>query len=208
MAVPPTLTRAVLIRRDPSCCRLTTQFYLAGSHERRRFECRSKEYTPVAGRSAGPRADGPVGAARAGAAVPYAFFDHTGDVGIGLSGRCLEELFSAAAEALVAVLTDPGTVVARQVEQIEIRAPALDLLLRDFLTELLYRFETQAFLPATVVPVLSHDNGEWRLTARVEGERFEPARHSLTILVKAVTYHRLEVLRIRDGWTATVVLDV
>jgi len=49
-------------------------------------------------------------------------------------------------------------------------------------------------------------SGEVRGVGR--GERFDPVRHRGRTYVKAVTYHQLAVQKTRDGWQATVYLDV
>ena len=47
-----------------------------------------------------------------------------------------------------------------------------------------------------------------RLEARVWGERFDPARHPEKTAVKAATFHQLRIAPAKDGWQATVVLDL
>lgn len=49
---------------------------------------------------------------------------------------------------------------------------------------------------------------DWHLVARLWGESAERGRHTLLHEVKAVTYHRLSVSEGRDGWRATVLLDI
>jgi SHS2 domain-containing protein len=42
----------------------------------------------------------------------------------------------------------------------------------------------------------------------VQGETWEEGRHPLTVAIKAVTYHGLEVRREAAGWRARVILDI
>jgi SHS2 domain-containing protein len=46
------------------------------------------------------------------------------------------------------------------------------------------------------------------LEARVTGESFDPTRHPERTAVKAATFHQLSIVPVKDGWEATVVLDL
>lgn len=147
--------------------------------------------------------------------MPFAFFDHTGDVGVRLDGRTLDDLFRAAAAAFTETLTDPASVEARRSIPLALEASAVDLLLVDWLNEILYRFEVQQFLVAAVQVHIDYrdlssgrSNPAARLQATLSGESFDARRHQIKVLVKAVTYHALEVREDRDGWHATVVFDI
>jgi SHS2 domain-containing protein len=105
------------------------------------------------------------------------------------------------------VMTTPADVEPRVAAHITLESPELDLLLVDWLSELLFRFETTGFLVArATVELVAAD--VYRLGARVEGEPHDPARHPLKVLLKAVTYHGLEVKENAGRWTATVIFDI
>ncbi len=88
-----------------------------------------------------------------------------------------------------------------------LEGPELDLLLVDWLSELLFRFETTGFIVSrATVELVSAD--VYRLGARIEGEPLDPARHPMKVLLKAVTYHALEVREERDRWVAQVIFDI
>ena len=138
--------------------------------------------------------------------MPFAFFDHTGDVGVRLTGRTLDDLFRAAAEAFTTTLTDPGSVERRQTVTLTLEAPALDLLLVDWLNEILYRFEVGQFLVGDAEVQVNGTAA--RLHGTLSGEVFDASRHRIKVLVKAITYHALEVREGAGGWHATVVFDI
>ncbi len=155
--------------------------------------------------------------------MSFSFFDHTGDIGVRLSGRTLDELFESAAAAFVDSITDPARVEPRRSIGVDLRAAALDLLLVDFLGEILYRFEVEQFVVAAaqvqvervgtlseVRPPASDVEPEptWRVHATLTGEPFDRERHGIKVLIKAVTYHALEVTEDAGGWHATVVFDI
>lgn len=140
--------------------------------------------------------------------MPYDFFDHTGDIGVALTGRTVAELFGAAAAAFTDTLTSIEGVEPRQPEEIELAAPELDLLLVDFLSELLYRFDTRGWLTRDAQVVLRESGEGWELSATLLGEKQDPARHHGRVLIKAVTYHQLEVTQREGTWAARIVLDI
>ena len=140
--------------------------------------------------------------------MAFSFFDHTGDIGIHLSANSAEGLFASAAEALAETLVDSGTVVPRNGEAVHVAADELDILMVEWLSELLYRFEGHNMLPRTADVTLTRRAASHVLTATVRGEPFDPARHTIKVLVKGITYHALEVRETAEGWRATVVLDI
>ena len=139
--------------------------------------------------------------------MSFSFFDHTGDVGVHLDAPSLEALFSSAADALLETLSDPSTVRPTESVIVSLRAAELDLLLVDWLSELLYRFDAHGVLTSRTSVTLSQEDG-WHLSADAQGERFDPERHAIKVLVKGITYHSLRVQRSGDGWTATVIFDI
>ena len=140
--------------------------------------------------------------------MAYQFFDHIGDIGVGLSGRSLDELFASAAMAFSDTVTSLAGVEPRRPEELDVAAPELDLLMVDFLSELLYRFDTRGWLTRDAQVEIREQDGGWELQGTLIGERHDPARHPVKILIKAVTYHGLQVEQ-RDGvWGARVVFDI
>jgi SHS2 domain-containing protein len=138
----------------------------------------------------------------------FEFFDHTGDVGIRLSGPTPESVFSAAAQALTDTITGLDQVRAVEAKEVRLSASSLDLLLVDWMSELLFEFDGRGWLAAEADVALHSGGGVQHLEATVRGEAADPARHHIHILVKAVTYHGLELTSGPHGWSARVVLDI
>jgi len=140
-------------------------------------------------------------------AKKYELFEHTADVGLYIYGRDQEELFSAAAEALMAQLTRPEGIRAVEQRRIHCIAASLDELLRTWMTEVLYLYQGEHWLTAQV----SFESLEEKtLKAILRGEKLNLQRHEIKGEVKAVTWHKLRVERIESQGIlrATVVLDV
>ena len=140
--------------------------------------------------------------------MAYAFFDHTGDVGVALTGRTVDELFASAALAFSDTITPLACIDPRRPEELDVAAPELDLLMVDFLSELLYRFDTRAWLTRDAQVEVRERDGGWHLQGTLIGERHDPSRHPVKILIKAVTYHGLHVTKSDELWRANVVFDI
>ncbi len=151
--------------------------------------------------------------------MSFSFFDHTGDIGVRVRARTLDELFRDAAAAFTDAITDPARIEPRRSVSLTLESPAADLLLVDWLNEILYRFDAEQFLVGAVeVHIDRPDVGgggsnaaaaaAFALHATLSGEPFDPQRHGVKVLIKAITYHALEVREGRDGWHAMVVFDI
>jgi SHS2 domain-containing protein len=140
--------------------------------------------------------------------MSFSFFDHTGDIGIRLTAATLEALFADAASAFTTVLTDPSAVRPAMAHPITLEAPALDLLLADWLGELLHLFDARDVLVHHAEVKVRQAPSSSRLEASVFGEPLDPDRHGINVLVKGITYHQLAVDFVENQWCASVILDI
>ncbi len=133
------------------------------------------------------------------------WLDHTADAGFIARGQNLKEAFANAALGLFAVLADLRAVREAQAETVTAAADTPEALLVEWLSELLYRYEADGLLFRRFE---IHELTATRLTATAYGERADPARHELKVLVKGITYYGLEVHDAPgDAWVQ-VVLDI
>jgi SHS2 domain-containing protein len=140
--------------------------------------------------------------------VAYQYFDHTGDIGVVLSGRTVDELFASAAAAFSDSITPLAGIEPRRPEELDVAAPELDLLLVDFLSELLYRFDTRGWLTREAQVEVREQDGGWELQGTLLGEKQDPARHPVRVLIKAVTYHTLAITHHNGQWKGSIVFDI
>ena len=140
--------------------------------------------------------------------MPFVFIDHTADMGVRITAGTLNQLFEQAAEAFTAAICDLSEVGTVTTEEVSVTAPEVDLLLVDWLNELLWRFDAQTLLVRASVVTLSRESDRWRLRGTLSGERLDPGRHHIKTLIKGITYHRLSVAQTPDGWRALVVFDI
>jgi len=130
--------------------------------------------------------------------TPFRFVSHTADIAVELSARDEPGLYQAGLDALRTLLVGESDVLPREQRAIAVGGeddPA-ERLVR-FLSEVLYLYETERFLPART------------LHAGIAGEPFDASRHVALREVKAVTYHGADVQRAQDGaLKTTIVFDV
>jgi SHS2 domain-containing protein len=134
-------------------------------------------------------------------------FDHTADLGLAIRGADLDDLFRTAAEGLFdCIVANRSAVHVQSRESVKLESDSPAELLRDWLSELIFRFETRHFIYAQFeVHVAADGRG---LEAEVGGEPIDAARHVLDHEVKAVTHHGLSVRRHGEEWVAEVILDI
>jgi len=143
--------------------------------------------------------------------MPYEYLPDIAiaDVAFRAEGRTLEDLFAAAAEATTNVMVDDlSTIRDKEEIHLDLSEDALDMLLFDFLNELIFLKDTRQLLLLAKNVRISAEGSRRRLLATLSGEQLDPARHPLNADVKAVTLHRFEVKETEEGWVATVVLDI
>lgn len=132
-------------------------------------------------------------------------FEHTADLGLRVAADSAEALFADAARGLFSMITtDLDAVRLETAYPFELPGEPTDLLLFDWLSELLYVYETQHLLLANFEVRLA--NGRLRATAW--GEPIDRGRHALDHEVKAITYHGLKLEHHGQQWTAEVIVDI
>lgn len=148
--------------------------------------------------------------------MSFRAIDHTADLAVEVTAPSRDALFAEVVPAFADLLVEVDRVEAREARDFELEAAELPLLLVDWLSELLYRFEVDGLLfrraEATVedVPCDVCSMGAFRLRATAWGEPRDEARHPVKVLVKAVTYHGLEVGPVEGStdWRARIVFDI
>ncbi len=130
------------------------------------------------------------------------------DCAIDVEGDGLADLFETAACALAEVMVDPATVAPAVRRTIVLEAEARDLLLYDWLSELIFRKDRdREVYTRTAVEITGA--GPFRLSAAVEGGILDPARGvELRADPKAVTFHQFALEPTANGWRARIVIDI
>ena len=136
---------------------------------------------------------------------PFKILDISGDVGLTAYGRSEEEAFVNAAIGMYSLITDPGAIHEKKALDISVENRSREGLLVSWLNELIFHFDAYGFIGKKIGVEHFSDN---KITARISGEEFDPDRHEGNLLIKAATYHRLRIEKIRDTWEIDVIFDI
>ena len=143
--------------------------------------------------------------------MPYKFLEEIGtaDIAFEAVGRDLPELFRDAADATMNVMIDNlDAIEPRETRNIELSNEKIDMLLFDFLQELIYFKDAERLLLRTREVRIDERDQKWFLKAEATGEPLDAARHHQRADVKAVTLHDFSVEKEDAGWKARVLLDI
>jgi SHS2 domain-containing protein len=131
------------------------------------------------------------------------------DVAFEATGSDLEGLFEAAADAAMNVMIGNIDAIEPQEKRIiDLAEKQIDLLLFDFLQELIYHKDAERLLLRIKDISISYEDGTYAVHAIGRGETLDPERHEQCADVKAVTLHHFRVEQTESGWSALVILDV
>jgi SHS2 domain-containing protein len=137
--------------------------------------------------------------------VSWETFEHEADVGLRIRAADGPGLFAEAGRALFDLVCDLGAVRERRSWELRGEAEEIGGLLVGWLNDLVYLFEGEgAVCSRFAFPAWS----ETAYEGVAYGEPADPERHDPRDLVKAATYHGLDVRRTAEGYEAAVILDV
>ena len=131
--------------------------------------------------------------------------EHGADIGIRGYGGSLAQAFAQAALAMSAVVTDLGSIDTAEAITVECEAASPDLLLVDWLNEIVYQMATRSMLFGRFEVEIQ----DCRLRARLYGEATDPEKHQPAVEIKGATFTELRVERADNGeWVVQCVIDV
>ena len=135
----------------------------------------------------------------------YETFDHTADLGLRVRAADLNTLFAESARALFSVIVaNLAEVSPVQRMEVELDEDQPDLLLLDWLNELLYIFESRNLVFSDFHVTINKGH----LAGSAAGEPLDSQRHELDHEVKAITYHGLKLQPDPAGWLAEFIVDI
>jgi len=139
----------------------------------------------------------------------FEFLEHTADIYIAAHGKNLEEAFENAALAMFEVMTDTAKVSSNEEDSVEVEAEDEYALLYNWLEALLVKFEVNGMLYSKFkISRLEETSDGFKIKATVWGEKFNAEKHVQKVAVKAITYHRMEIIKDVDKVTLEFILDI
>lgn len=119
----------------------------------------------------------------------------------------LNELFEECGRATFSVMIELQNVKPRLKRKVTLNSENMEMLMYDFLSELIYIKDTENFV-FREFSVKIKENKRFVLNAEMKGEHIDPKSHQLGTDVKAVTMYWFSVKKTENCYKATVVLDI
>jgi len=139
----------------------------------------------------------------------YKFLEHTADAYVAAYGKDLAKAFENAAVAMFDVMTEVEKINPLTEEHVEANGDDEQELLYSWLEALLVKSEINGMLYSKFeVSELNHDLNGFRLKAKIWGEKFDAERHLQKVGIKAITYHRMEIVKTPGKVTLKFILDI
>ena len=143
--------------------------------------------------------------------MPFHYLDDIGtaDIAFEATGRDLPELFTSAADATMNVMIENlDTIEPREMRRIELKNDEIDMLLFDFLQELIFFKDAERLLLRVREIRIDKKEGVYSLSVTTMGEPLDALRHQQRADVKAVTLHGFRVEKTEGAWKAAAILDI
>lgn len=139
----------------------------------------------------------------------FEFLEHTADAYIAAYGKTLEEAFENAALATFEVMTDVESVEPKVEDDVEVEAHDEYALLYNWLEKLLVKFDltNNLYSRFKILSIEKTPTG-LKMKAKIWGESLDLKKHTRKVGVKAVTYHRMEILKKPKAVTVKFILDI
>ncbi|PIS27887.1 MAG: hypothetical protein COT43_08190 [Candidatus Marinimicrobia bacterium CG08_land_8_20_14_0_20_45_22] len=135
----------------------------------------------------------------------YELFDHTSDLGVIVRGKNLMELFQNSALAVLDIMSGSVPYGNSIVLSVNLQAENFELLLRDWLAELIFLSNDKKILFNSFN--FQHLD-QHSIKADLIGVACSSDFFSVKKEIKAVTYHQLKIQHSKSGYTARFVLDI
>lgn len=139
--------------------------------------------------------------------LEYEEIEHTADAGIRAYGSTIEELFENCAYGMYSIMLENYEGVQSRYKEgsfdFELESESLESLLVKWLNELLFYFETESLIFSDFAVKINK-----KLKAKASFERYDEKKHGYATLIKAVTYHNLQIRKEKDIYVVEVIFDI
>ena len=135
----------------------------------------------------------------------FTFLDHTADLGIIVTGLDLRDLFEKAAHSMMQIMIEERPAGKTSSLQLSVSGEDYADLMVRWLGEILYLFQGEDKI-VTCIEISSLT--QFHINATLQTVPFNPKQHEVLAEIKAVTYHRIEVVCENGRWKATIIFDL
>lgn len=135
----------------------------------------------------------------------FTFLDHTADLGIMVTGLDLRNLFEKAAHSMMQIMIEERPAGKTSSLQLSVSGEDYADLMVRWLGEILYLLQGEGkVVTCTEISSITQTH----INATLQTVPFNPKQHEVLTEIKAVTYHRIEVVSENDRWKATIIFDL
>jgi SHS2 domain-containing protein len=136
---------------------------------------------------------------------PFEIIEHTADIGIVAYGTDIKQVFANAALGLFNLMADLDNLKESVKRDIELSAEDIEVLLVQWLNELIYISEVEHVLfKRFEINELSNT----RLKATCFGEKIKAGQRRLKREIKAATYHMLKLNKENGRYQVRIIFDI
>ena len=133
------------------------------------------------------------------------FLDHTADLGIMVTGLDLRDLFEKAAHSMMQIMIEGRPAGKPSSFQLSVSGEDYADLMVRWLGEILYLFQGEGKI-VTCIEIRSITQSQ--INSILQTVPFNLKQHEILAEIKAVTYHRIEVVCENGRWKATIIFDL
>ena len=135
----------------------------------------------------------------------FEYFDVAADVGVRAWGPTLSHAFRQCALGVFQLIAELSDVTPRETRELRAAGDNREALLVNWINELLYLHDIEGFLVRNITfPVFE----EGLIHSIVHGESLDPNRHRPGTIVKAATFHGIQIHEVSGQWEIRLILDV
>jgi SHS2 domain-containing protein len=139
----------------------------------------------------------------------FEFLEHTADAYVAAYGKTLEEAFENAAYATFEVMTEVDKIEPKIEENVEVEGYDEKALLYNWLETLFVKFDiTGRVYSRFKIDKIEKTKEGFQLKAKIWGENYNPQKHPQKVGIKAITYHRMEIIKKPEQVTIRFILDI
>ena len=118
-------------------------------------------------------------------------FEHTADAGIRAESPTLSEAFNEISLAFTEIITGGNLPDNKNNFKVGIESANLDSLLVNYISHLIYLFDTENFLVSSAGITVKTES--CNISGTLEGDFYDESKHGYGVEIKAVSYHMLKI---------------
>ena len=139
--------------------------------------------------------------------MKYKYLDHTADIMFEAYDNSLNELFENSALATEESMVNLAQIKPKLKKEISLENKNIEYLLFDFLGELIYFKDAELLLFSKIKVDIKKEEKLYKLKALLKGEKLRE-EHEQKVDVKAITFHKFEIKKLKEKYSARVILDI